>query len=84
MGVFGHEEKSVKTNDNLSFVIISLNKIIKLKFLFEKKQSLELSAISFFISNWTFHFAETFCLKYINFTKKKLMKKEKKCLLNFS
>ena len=84
MGVFGHEEKSVKTNDNLSFVIISLNKIIKLKFLFEKKQSLELSAISFFISNWTFHFVETFCLKYINFTKKKLMKKEKKCLLNFS
>ena len=84
MGVFGHEEKSVKTNDNLSFVIISLNKIIKLKFLFKKKQSLEFSAISFFISNWTFHFVETFCLKYINFTKKKLMKKEKKCLLNFS
>ena len=84
MGVFCHEEKSVKTNDNLSFVIISLNKITKLKFLFEKKQSLELSAISFFISNWTFHFVETFCLKYINFTKKKLMKKEKKCLLNFS
>ena len=84
MAVFGHEENSVKTNDNLSFVIISLNKIIKLKFLFEKKQSLELSAISFFISNWTFHFVETFCLKYINFTKKKLMKKEKKCLLNFS
>ena len=84
MAVFGHEENSVKTNDNLSFVIISLNKIIKLKFLFKKKQSLEFSAISFFISNWTFHFVETFCLKYINFTKKKLTKKEKKCLLNFS
>ena len=71
MSVFRHEENNFKANVNLKLFNKRLNKIIKLKFTFKKKQTLAVSGHIIFHFKMNLIFAETFLEKSIYFTNKK-------------
>ena len=78
MAVFGHEEDRFKTKVHWSF-IISINKTIKLRFVFKKKYTVSAHIIFYFKMNLVF--VETFLDKTYILQKKKEWKKKKKRFL---
>ena len=75
MAVFGHEEDRFKTKVHWSF-IISINKTIKLRFVFKKKYAVSAHIIFYFKMNLIF--VGTFLDKTYILRKKKEWKKKKK------
>ena len=88
MAVFGHEKKKFKTNTNWSFVIISLNEIMKLKFVFKSiilKETHFGSFRSYHYSflNWTWFLSKYFLRNTLILLKKVNEKRKKNWFINF-